>query len=172
MERRHESGAEAPSRKNMCTCDPSWRRINRDLRRRSLDGEEQGLQSLHRTNYWAIMQIQYCSEATVIMMCPGDRKLINSNGWIAMKKSRALPLSSIGVRGNREWVTQWFIMKCSLYQFWIPNAMVKSIEKCQKSWLKNKGQVAVRRKYGAISLFREVKWLLWGHTAVKIRTRA
>ena len=155
----------------MCTHgDASWSRTNRDLSRTSLDGEEQGPRSLHRINYWAIVQIQYCSEAAIIMMRPGDRKFINSDGWIAVKKAQALPLSSIGVRGDREWVTQWLIMKCSIYQFWIPDAMVKSTEKHQKSWLKNNNQV--RRKYGAISLFREVKWLLWGHTAIKVRTRA
>ena len=117
--------------------DPSWSRTKRNLSQTSLDGEERGPRSLHRINYWAVVQIQDCSEATVIMMRPGDRKLINSDDWIAVKKAQALPLSSIGVRGDREWVTHWFIMKCSIYQFWIPNAMVKSIEKYQKSWLKN-----------------------------------
>lgn len=152
--------------------DPSWSRTNRDLSRKSLDGEEQGPQSLHGINYWATVQIQYCSEATVIMMCPGDRKLIDRDGWIAVKRGQALPLSSIGVRGNREWITQWLIMKCSIYQFWIPNATVKCIEKYQKSWLKINDQVTIGRSCGAVSLFREVKWLLWGCAAIKVRTRA
>lgn len=40
-------GAEAQLRKNVCARgDPSWSRTNRDLSRKSLDGREQGPQSL------------------------------------------------------------------------------------------------------------------------------
>lgn len=38
------------------------------------------------------------------MMCPGERNLVVMIGT-AMKKAWALPLSSTGIRGNREWVT-------------------------------------------------------------------